>query len=234
MVNIFYSNDIENGFARLAEEEAIHCVRVLRKREGDEIVIIDGIGSMYKAVLTNVSKKDCIAELGEVIHKDKGRSYRLHIAIAPTKNISRFEWFLEKATEVGIDEITPLLCEHSERKKIRLDRLEKILLSATKQSLKATLPKLNDLTSFKEFAEMHRDGPQKFMGWCEEDTGKFLKEQYQQGKDVCFLIGPEGGFSLDEVKMATENGFETISFGESRLRTETAGLAACFAINILN
>lgn len=233
-MNIFYSKHIIDGKAYLSEEESIHCVRVLRKSQGDEIVLIDGAGSMYKGLLVELSKKECVAEIKEVLNKDKEKDYRLHIAIAPTKNISRFEWFLEKATEIGIDEITPLLCEHSERKKIRLDRLEKILLSATKQSLKATLPKLNDLTTFKDFVRQSQEGFKKYLGWCEEDTEKHLKDHYHPGHNVCFLIGPEGGFSLSEVSQAKENGFETISFGESRLRTETAGLAACFAVNMLN
>ncbi|KAA3638251.1 MAG: 16S rRNA (uracil(1498)-N(3))-methyltransferase [Bacteroidetes bacterium] len=233
-MNIFYTSDIINDLAYLGQEEAVHCVRVLRKREGDAIVIIDGKGSMYDAVLTEVTKKKCVARIIKVIRKDQQRNYKLHMAIAPTKNISRFEWFLEKATEIGIDEITPLLCEHSERKKIRLDRLEKILLSATKQSLKATLPKLNDLTTFEEFVHQSQENIQKYLGWCEEDTGKHLKDHYQAGQDVCILVGPEGGFSLQEVSQAREYGFETISFGESRLRTETAGLAACFAVNMLN
>ncbi len=233
-MNIFYTNDIRNDLAYLGEEEAVHCVRVLRKREGDAIVIIDGQGSMYDAILTETSKKVCVAQIRKVIQKDHQRNYQLHVAIAPTKNISRFEWFLEKATEIGIDEITPLLCEHSERKKIRLDRLEKILLSATKQSLKATLPKLNDLIPFKEFVSQPQENFHKYLGWCEEDTTKQLKDHYQAGQNACFLVGPEGGFSIQEVSLAKENGFETISFGQSRLRTETAGLAACFAVNLLN
>lgn len=212
----------------------MHCTRVLRKRVGDEIVIIDGKGMMCSAVLTKVNKKGCEAEVKKLIRQDKKRGFYLHIAIAPTKNISRLEWFLEKATEIGIDEITPLLCAHSERKKVRLDRLQKILLSATKQSLKATLPKLNDLTSFASFVERAFEDTRKFIAWCEEDNGKLLKDNYKKGQNICLLIGPEGGFSLMEVELAKKNAFETISFGESRLRTETAGLAACFAANMLN
>ena len=218
----------------MTEEESIHCVRVLRKRAGDEIHIIDGKGSMFAAVIEKADKKACLAKIKALLKKDESRPYYLHIAIAPTKNISRFEWFLEKATEIGIDEITPLLCEHSERKKIRVDRLEKILLSATKQSLRATLPKLNDLTSFSGFFKTAQAQSQNFMAWVEEDAGNLLKTQYQRGTDTCILIGPEGGFSPDEVTMAKNNNYDTVSLGTSRLRTETAGLAACFAINILN
>ncbi|MCB0651822.1 MAG: 16S rRNA (uracil(1498)-N(3))-methyltransferase [Saprospiraceae bacterium] len=233
-MNIFYCDNIEGDNARLSEEEAIHCSRVLRKREGDEIVIIDGKGLMCKAVLTSVTKKGCEARVGEVLQKDKKRNFHLHIAIAPTKNIDRIEWFLEKATEIGIDEVTLLLCEHSERKNVRLDRLEKIVLSAAKQSLKARLPKINGLMPFSEFVGQSFGDSRKFMGWCEEDEQKLLRDHYQPKQNVCFLIGPEGGFSLQEVEMARSHGFETISFGDSRLRTETAGLVACLSVNFVN
>ncbi len=212
----------------------MHCVRVLRKRAGDKIFVIDGKGSLFAATIEHADKKACLAKITELIKQDESRPYYLHIAIAPTKNISRFEWFLEKATEIGIDEITPILCEHSERKTIRPDRLEKILLSAAKQSLKAALPKLNDLIPIADFVKAEQPDVEKYMGWCEEETTKLLKNQYQAGKNACILIGPEGGFSPREVDMAQDNGFQTISFGESRLRTETAGLAACFTINLLN
>lgn len=233
-MNLFYCTDIIDEIAILSEEESIHCTRVLRKRVGDEIIIIDGKGLMCKAELTDVNKKGCKAKITETLKKEEKRDFSIHIAIAPTKNISRIEWFLEKATEIGIDEVSFILTEHSERKKIRLDRLEKIVLSATKQSLKATLPKLNELVSYKQFLAGDLKVEQKFIAWVEEDTKNLLRDQYKPSQSVCILIGPEGGFSEKEVELARDSGFDAISLGESRLRTETAGIHACVTIDVMN
>ncbi len=233
-MNLFYCEHINGKNATLNEEESLHCARVLRKRVGDEITIIDGKGMMCSATLLTVNKKRCEVEMKKIIREDEKKDFHLHIAIAPTKNISRIEWFLEKATEIGIDEITPILCEHSERKTVRLDRLQKIVLSATKQSLKATLPKLNEPLHFSKFVENELFGNRKFIAWCEHDDQDHLKDNYQPGGNVTILVGPEGGFSLPEVELAKKQGFIPVSLGKSRLRTETAGLAACLTVNLIN
>jgi 16S rRNA (uracil1498-N3)-methyltransferase len=161
------------------------------------------------------------------------RNFHLHIAIAPTKNIDRFEWFLEKATEIGIDEITPLLTSHSERKTINAERLEKILVSAMKQSLKAYLPQLHELTTFKELI-INNKTENKFIAYCDEIQKIHLKDLATKGNNTLILIGPEGDFSPEEIKLAIENGFKVVSLGESRLRTETAGIVACHIVNLAN
>ena len=233
-MQLFYTENIENGFINLEAEEARHCAQVLRKQIGDSIQVIDGKGNWYEAVLEECSKKKCLARITSE-KEENLRDFKIHIAIAPTKNISRFEWFLEKATELGIDEITPLLCQRSERKVVRLDRLNKILVAAMKQSLKASLPQLNELTKFKDFVKNTETGNnQNFIAHCEESVKVPLTENYKAGKNVCILIGPEGDFSAEEINLALENGFKAVSLGESRLRTETAGLVACHTIHLMN
>lgn len=235
-MNIFYVPNIKNNIAQLSEEEAIHCTRTLRKRVGDNLLLIDGTGGFYEGTIIEAGKKTCTVAIGKTTLEHGKRDFYLHIAIAPTKNISRFEWFLEKATEFGIDEITPLLCKHSERKNIRLDRLNKVILSAAKQSLKAYLPKLNELTKFKDFIEKDNGthNKQLFIAHCAEGEKEHLKQAYTIKQDCVILIGPEGDFSKPEVDLALSKGFKAITLGKERLRTETAGLAACHAINWQN
>ena len=176
--------------------------------------------------------KKCRLSILNVQKEDRRKNYWLHVAIAPTKSISRFEWFLEKATEIGIDEITPLLSEHSERKVVKFERSEKILISAMKQSQKAFLPKLNELTSFNEFIQKNSE-KQKFIAHCNDGEKNHLKNAIQKGNNMVILIGPEGDFSLEEVLEAKEKGFEEISLGDERLRTETAGIVACHTVNLI-
>ena len=234
-MQLFYSTDIQDGLVRLSAEEARHCTQVLRKQIGDSIQVVDGKGHWYEAVLVEISKKTALASIESERKEQTNRTFRVHISIAPTKNISRLEWFLEKATEIGVDEISLLLCQRSERKVVRLDRLEKVVLSAMKQSLKATLPRLNELCKFKAFIEKSSQiKGQKFIGYCEDSVNIHLKQNYKAGSDVCILIGPEGDFSPEEVALAQAAGFEAISLGESRLRTETAGVVACHAVHLLN
>ena len=232
-MNIFYVPNIKNNLAQLSEDEAKHCVRTLRKQVGDTLFLIDGIGGFYEGRIIEASKKSCTVEIAKATLEHGKRDYYLHIAIAPTKNITRFEWFLEKATEFGIDEITPILCKHSERKNVRLDRLNKVILSATKQSLKAYLPKLNELISFKKYITKYAQETDKqlFIAYCAEGEKVHLKSLYEAKKDCCILIGPEGDFSPEEIKLALEAGFQAISLGKERLRTETAGIAACHGIH---
>lgn len=229
---IFYAPDIKTD-SELPREEALHCVRVLRKVEGDSILITDGKGHYYDAEITVANQKHCIVEITNTIEEVKAWSFFLQIAFAPTKNIDRIEWFAEKATEIGIDRFSPLLCKHSERKDIKIARIEKILVSAMKQSQKAYLPILDELQSFAEFVKQPFDG-RKFIAHCEEGVKPLLKEIYKLNENVLVLIGPEGDFSPEEIRIAIENGFEAISLGNSRLRTETAALVACHTIHVLN
>lgn len=229
---IFFAPDILNTL-ELPHEEAQHCIRVLRMNQGDEILIADGKGTFYDAIITNAHQKHCNVEIVGTTAIHKHWNFNLHIAFAPTKNIDRTEWFLEKATEIGIDHISPILTAHSERKQVKLDRLEKILVSAMKQSQKATLPKLDDLTSFAEFIQKPFTG-KKLIAHCYDTEKSLLKDIYSHGEDVLILIGPEGDFSEEEVNLAMENGYSPISLGESRLRTETAALVACHSIHALN
>jgi 16S rRNA (uracil1498-N3)-methyltransferase len=200
---------------------------------GDEIILVDGKGNLYKTRIVKPEAKRCEVEIFDTIHEFEKRNFYLHIAIAPTKNIERFEWFLEKATEIGIDEITPILCEHSERKVINHERLEKIIVSAMKQSVKAYLPKLNQLITFKQFIQQNTDG-EHFIAHCNNKEMNHLKDKAATKVKTTVLIGPEGDFSPNEVSLALQNNYKEISLGKSRLRTETAGVVACDIINIIN
>ncbi len=233
-MNLFFTNQIEGNYASLPEQEARHCVQVLRKKEGDLLQFVNGKGSLYEGTIVAVGKKKCVIEINSETQEFNKRNHYLHIAIAPTKNIDRLEWFLEKATEIGIDEITPILCEHSERRRIRLDRLEKVMISAMKQSLKAYLPKLNDLTKFSEFIRSGVETKLSFIAHCEDSEKKHLGPELKAKKPVLILIGPEGDFSKKEIQLANEHGFRSVSLGKSRLRTETAGIVACQIVNFLN
>lgn len=241
-MNIFYTTNIKDNYAHLPEDEARHCVQVLRKKVGDHLYIIDGKGGFYEGQIFETGKKKCVIQINKTILDFEKRPYRLHVGIAPPKNINRFEWFLEKATEIGVDEVTPILCQRSERKNIRNDRLEKVMLSATKQSLKAYVPQLHSLTKFKDFIKkenyhaVEADRPnQKFVAHCEEDTQKkHLQDNYEKAHNVTLLIGPEGDFTPDEISAAVQHGFGSVSLGNTRLRLETAGVMACCIINLKN
>lgn len=231
-MHIFYTPDILDTL-ELPEEEAKHCLRVLRLSQGDEIVLTDGTGCFYKAEISAADHKRCMVSITETIAQEQFWRGRLHIAMGPTKNMDRNEWFAEKATEIGIDALSFLNCRYSERKVIKVDRIEKIMISAMKQSLKARLPQLNDITSFNAFINQpHQE--QKFIAHCYEGEKPLLKDVLQPGADALILIGPEGDFSEDEVKKAIENGYTPVSLGKSRLRTETAALAACFTFSSIN
>ena len=217
----------------LSEEESGHCVRVLRYTRGDEILLTNGKGMTYTARITNPHPKHCEFDILTAEKQKPHHDAYIHIAIAPTKNIERLEWCVEKCTEIGVDEITPLLCRFSERKNLRLDRLEKIILSAAKQSLTPYLPKLNDLTPYDEFVKAAKE-EQRFIAHCYKDEKRELKDELQRGKSVLVLIGPEGDFSEQEVQLALSLGFIPVSLGNSRLRTETAGIVACHTVVMAN
>lgn len=231
-MQIFYTPDIAVN-PELPEEEAGHCIRVLRLTEGDEILVTDGKGTFYKAAISRAHHKHCEVSILESWQQPALWNFRLHIAVAPTKNMDRMEWFAEKATEIGIDAITCLNCRFSERREIKPARLEKILISAMKQSQKATLPQLEGMTDFKSFVNQSFDG-RKFIAHCEDGDKTLLKQTYRPGENALVLIGPEGDFSLEEIELALKKGFEPISLGDSRLRTETAALVACHTIHVLN
>lgn len=232
-MELFYSHDIAGITARLDAEESGHCVRVLRHRIGDEISVIDGLGSLFKCRLAVADPKGAEAEILERVPGFGAVPYRLTMAVCPTKNIDRFEWFAEKATEFGVDAIIPLVGDHSERKVLKPERLRRILLSATKQSLKARIPALGELVSVREFLKSHSG--LKLVCCCFEPEGgrKTITETIRAaapGTPVTVLIGPEGDFSDGEVTLAMESGWIPVSLGASRLRTETAALAAVAAV----
>lgn len=235
---LFYCPDIETC-QTLSEEESAHCVRVLRYTAGDEILITDGKGTTYTARITNPHPKHCDFEILSREKQEKHHAFHLHIAVAPTKNIERMEWAIEKCVEIGVDEITPLLCRFSERKQLRTDRLEKIILSAAKQSLTPYLPVLHELTPYDEFIKLQRDNVQRtkgqnFIAHCYKEDKHVLKDEIERGRDVLVLIGPEGDFSEQEVKDALSAGFIPVSLGNSRLRTETAAVVACHTAILIN
>lgn len=229
---IFYTPDILSN-NELPSEEAQHCIKVLRKKEGDEILLTDGKGYFYEAVIIQANHKHCIVDIQKTIYQDKSWKFKLQIAFAPTKNMDRVEWFAEKAAEIGIDHFSPILCNHSERKEIKNQRIEKILISAMKQSEKTYLPQLDEIQYFSDIIKQPFNG-QKFIAHCHQGEKSLLKDVYKKEEDVLILIGPEGDFSENEVAEAIHKGFKPISLGESRLRTETAALVACHTVHILN
>lgn len=239
-VRFFYVPNA-NSVNELPEEEAQHAVRVLRMEMGDEMMLMDGEGVFYRAVVTEATKKRCLYRIEETLPQERQWQPHLHLAMAPTKNMDRTEWFAEKATEIGFDELTFLKCRWSERTVIKTERIEKILVSAMKQSHKAWKPVLNEMTDFKAFLQEieKREQPmQKFICHCYEEEGLgekvMLKEAVKSGEDVLVLVGPEGDFSIEEVKMAEAQGFQSVTLGKSRLRTETAALVAVHIMNLIN
>ncbi len=232
-MHIFYTPDITDKFYQLSEEESRHCIKVLRLKENDTIYLIDGKGTLFTAQIIDPHHKHCTVKCIKTKKNFGKLDYELHIALAPTKNIDRTEWFLEKCTEIGINEFTPLLCEHSERKIIKHARLLKVITAAVKQSLKAFHPKLNELTKFSDLVTTPFDGD-KYIAHCYEGEKPHLKTLCQPKSKSLILIGPEGDFSLKEVELAKSNGFKEISLGNSRLRTETAGVVACNIVSLSN
>lgn len=230
-MEIFWTEDIAGGICRLGEEESAHCVRVLRHRDGDLINIIDGHGTMYECTLVADSPKGAEARIEQAHQNWGGHPYDLTMAVCPTKNIDRYEWFAEKATEFGVDRIVPVIGEHSERKILKPERMNRILLSATKQSLKASIPELSDTIAVREFIESTAGTEAlKLIAYCFEDGQErhSIREVLEKNdaKEVIVLIGPEGDFSREEADAAVSAGYVPVHVGESRLRTETAALAS--------
>ncbi|RCH54607.1 16S rRNA (uracil(1498)-N(3))-methyltransferase [Mucilaginibacter hurinus] len=234
-MHLFYTPDIASGSAHyfLNEEESKHCIRVLRLTVGDNVQLIDGKGGFYAARIKDAHPKRTILDIISVTQEYQKRNHHLHIAVAPTKNIERLEWFLEKATEIGIDEVSLIICHRSERKEARVDRLNRIITSAVKQSIKAYHPVLNEAIPYDKFLARNFDG-QKFIAHCADGEKADISSVLQPAGKYCILIGPEGDFTETEIAAALSCDFKPITLGTSRLRTETAALEACFEVNFLN
>ena len=224
---IFYQPKILDGVYELDPEESKHCFKVLRKKVGDRITVVDGFGTYYEVELLSVNIKSCTFKSISSTKEDLSK-YAIHIAVAPTKSMDRLEWFVEKAVEIGINEITFLECQNSERIYLKLDRLRKKAVSAMKQSQRATLPVLNDKIKFSEFINKESlSSAEHFIAYVDGENTSYLKNLISGNKNVCILIGPEGDFSKSEIELAKSKSFEPVSLGKHRLRTETAALAAC-------
>lgn len=235
-MQLFYSSEIglDNPAYTFPREESKHIIRVLRKKEGDIVHITDGRGYLYTCIIINDNPNKCTVQIRDSVFHEP-MEYSLHVAVAPTKNNDRFEWFLEKATEIGITEITPLLCDHSERKTVKEERLSKIVQSAMKQSLQMHLPTLHPLTTFSEFiTQLEEINAAKYIAHCEDGKKISLQKSLVPQNDVVILIGPEGDFSKKEILIALENKYIALTLGKNRLRTETAALTACQLVSFLN
>lgn len=233
-MHIFYTPDIAGNAYVLNGEESKHCIRVLRMQEDDQVWLVDGRGGFYTAKISDPDPKKTVLKITHSKQNYGRRNYYLHIAVAPTKQIERLEWFAEKATEIGIDEITPIICERSERKEVKTERIGKIITSAVKQSIQAYHPRLNEPVKLKQFIGLYTGVSQKFVAHCIDADKAALKEEYIAGQHCTILIGPEGDFTSEEITMAAQAGYRAITLGNTRLRTETAALEACFEINFLN
>ena len=240
-MELFYSRDIEGGICRLDHDESGHCIKVLRHRCGDEISVIDGCGTLYKCRIISDNHKGVEATILESTADWGSHPYFLHLAVCPTKNNDRYEWFAEKACEIGFDRLSPIIGDHSERRVLKTPRVEKILVSAAKQSLKAAVPTVDEPVSVKEFikSQAGNAGALKLIAYCFEDERvprRSIKEALHEfeGREIIVMIGPEGDFSHDEAEMALEAGFIPVHLGASRLRTETAALTAAAAVYFHN
>lgn len=234
-MQLFYDPDVQAGTFTLREVEAKHAVQVLRKQVGDGLQLVDGKGGWYEGTIIEAGKKRCVLDVKSLRQERQRTDYQLTVAIAPTKAGDRFEWFLEKATEIGVDVIQPIISEHSERRNVRIDRLEKVVVAAMKQSLQAWKPKLLPLISLADYLESSRIASGKrLIAWIDKGTKSMITDNYRRGEDVSFLIGPEGGFARREAEQALELGWQPVSLGPNRLRTETAGIIAVQSIALVN
>lgn len=233
-MQVFYSPDISKNIYTLDENESKHIIRVLRMKKGSSVKLIDGRGNLYEGIIDDPNPKSCSILINKKTENYEKRNYKLHIAISPLKNQDRFEWFVEKSVEIGVDEITPLICKNTEKQSVKPERLEKIIVSAMKQSLKAYRTVLNDPTEFNEFIlRRHVENP--MIAHCNNDFEKHnLQNVCKKGDNTLILIGPEGDFNTEEIESATAQGFHSVHLGTSRLRTETAGVAACHSIYFIN
>ena len=233
-MQIFYAPDIDGDSYVLDEKESKHSIRVLRMKKGETVRLIDGRGNLYEGIITEPDQKRCIISIERIIKDFEQRSYRLHIAISPLKNPERFEWFIEKSVELGVDEITPLICRNTEKPGIKEERVRGIIVSAMKQSLKAQETRLNEASAFNDFITRPHSGKLMIAHCNNKLDRKGIAGIYRKGDEAVILIGPEGDFSNEEIENALSNNFTQIHLGQSRLRTETAGIAACHSIYLLN
>jgi len=233
-MQIFYAPDISGNDFTLDEKESGHCIRVLRMKRGTPVRVIDGKGNLYEAVIVNPDPRKCSLSITGVTREFEKRNYRLHIAISPLKNYERYEWFIEKSVEIGIDEITPLISVNTEKPGIKRERANSLIISAMKQSLKATLTILNEPCKFDDFIRNNHTGT-RMIAHCNSEFAKSsIGDAYAKGNDALLLIGPEGDFSTEEISTATSAGYLSVHLGSSRLRSETAGIAACHSIYFIN
>jgi len=233
-MQIFYSSNVSEGKALFSRAESMHCLKVLRMKRGDSISFTDGSGSLYEGLITGDDPAGMIAKVISVSHEAGKRTYRLHMAISPLKNEDRLEWFIEKAVETGIDEITPVMCSRTEKKRIRKERLGGLIISAMKQSIKSYLPLLNEPVPFAGFVEGGLTG-KRLIACCDPEVERIpITAAFSRGEDVTILIGPEGDFTPEEIARAVKSGFTPVHIGSSRLRTETAGIAACCSVYLAN
>lgn len=234
-MQLFYNPEVKTSDKEIhfSKDESRHIFKVLRKSAGDLIHITNGEGNVFEAELSQVSQKHCVSKILK-FENESPLPYRLHLAVAPTKLNDRYEWFLEKATEIGITEITPIICEYSERKVVKMDRCNRIVQSALKQSLKAWMPKIHTPLSYEDFIASKSDYDIKCIAHCEETEKQSLKDVVLKGQSACILIGPEGDFSTQEIKAAMAAGYCAIHLGQSRLRTETAAIVACHSVAFIN
>lgn len=233
-MQLFYNANITEGdeFINFSKDESRHIIKVLRKSIADKLNITNGKGWLFTAEIININSKSCEAKIVEA-KLQPPRPYRLHLAVAPTKMNDRYEWFLEKATEIGIDSITPIICHNSERKTIKEDRYERVIQSAVKQSLNCYFPKLNSARSFSDFINQDLE-EQRFIAHCENTNRIHLKDCVKPNQHILILIGPEGDFSISEIEEAALKNFKPITLGNSRLRTETAAIVAVHTVALIN
>ena len=233
-MRIFFTTEISGQYVDLPKDESRHIVQVLRMKEGEYLLVTDGKGSWYTCELKEASSKKCRLKVLEQEEVGTERSYYLHLAVAPTKNIQRFEFFVEKATEIGVDRITPIITDNAERKVVKKDRMERIAVAAIKQSKKAFLPVIDDVIALKDFDQPDENTDIKLLAHCAEGSKSTIAEQIQGKNRILIMIGPEGDFTQREISELIQKGFEPIHLGKSRLRTETAAIAACHSVNLLH
>ncbi|MFZ0282557.1 MAG: 16S rRNA (uracil(1498)-N(3))-methyltransferase [Bacteroidales bacterium] len=232
-MQIFYAPEVKGSGCVLDPIESGHCVRVLRMKKGSSVTLVDGKGNLYEGFISDPNPHGCEITITETKKDFEKRDYRLHIAISPLKNYDRFEWFVEKSVEIGIDEITPILCRNTEKPGIKADRINNIIISAMKQSVKAFRPVLNQMVTFEEFQDLDLPG-NRMIAHCRKSERSRIDRVYRKGEDAVILIGPEGDFTEEEVARAVNNGYKPVHLGMSRLRTETAGICACHSIYFIN